>query len=325
MSLLAAPSLMRLTNSYAKQKKKRNIIFILSDDHRYDALSCLNHTIVKTPNMDRLLKKGIHFKNAFVTHSLCSPSRASILTGLYSHQHGVLDNSTALDEKLPTFPVLLQNAGYTTGFVCKWHMGGSNDNPRPGFDHWVSFRGQGLYFDNVYNINGVHKPRQGYVSDVITDFSKDFIKKNKECNFCLYISHKAVHEDFESAPRHSGQFDHITVPRPVTFPNTGDNYRDKPDWVRRQRDSCHGIDGLSYTHHTDFDGIYRRYAECLFGLDESIGNLTKFLDEEGLLEDTLLIYMGDNGFQFGEHGLFDKRVMCMKNQFVSRFLYIVRI
>jgi len=321
LGLLTAPLLMGLTNSFAQRNKQRNIIFILSDDHRYDALSCLNHPIVKTPHMDRLLTNGIHFKNAFVTHSLCSPSRASILTGLYSHRHNVLDNRTELDPKIPTFPQLLQRAGHTTGFIGKWHMGGSNDVPRPGFDHWVSFKGQGKYFDNVYNINGEHKETKGYVTDVITDFSIDFLRKNNTGPFCLYLSHKAVHEDFDSAPRHAGKFDHITPPLPETFHNTEQNYADKPKWVRKQRDSCHGVDGLSYTHHTGIAGLYRRYAECLLGLDDSIGALTAFLEKENLLHDTLIIYMGDNGFQFGEHGLIDKRVMYEESIRVPLFAF----
>jgi N-acetylglucosamine-6-sulfatase len=306
---LGAPLVMGCTGGRTQSGKKRNVVFILSDDHRYDALSGLNHPIAQTPSMDRLLRNGICYKNAFVTHSLCSPSRASILTGLYSHQHGVIDNKTPLDSRFPTFPSLLQKEGYTTGFIGKWHMGGSNDSPRTGFNRWISFRGQGRWFDNVLNIDGDYHQSKGYVSDVITDFSLDFIRENKDRPFCLFISHKAVHEDFTPAPRHKGRFKDVTVPRPVTFPDTDNNYRDKPHWVRRQRDSLHGVDGLGYTHKLDLDGFNSRYAECLLGLDESIGAVTDLLAKEGLLEETLIIYMGDNGFQFGEHGLIDKRVM----------------
>jgi len=318
---IAAPWIMRFPNIYAKSNGKRNIIFILSDDHRYDAMSCLNHPIAQTPNMDRLLKDGIHFKNAFVTTSLCSPSRASILTGLYVHKHGVLDNRTLIPKGTLTFPVELSRAGYRTGFVGKWHMGGSNDNPRPGFDRWVSLRGQGQWFNPLFNIDGIRQKPKGYVSDLVTEFSLEFVKKNKDRPFFLYMSHKAVHENFTPAPRHKDEFKNVTMPRPITFPDTDENYQDKPEWVRRQRKSCHGIDGLSYTHNIDVDGFNRRYAQCLLGLDESIGALTDLLDKEGLLEDTFIVYMGDNGFQFGEHGLIDKRVMYEESIRVPFFVH----
>ncbi|MCK4965498.1 sulfatase-like hydrolase/transferase, partial [bacterium] len=133
---------MRFSGSTSGSKRKRNIVFILSDDHRYDAMSCLGHPIARTPNMDRLVRDGIHVKNAFITTSLCSPSRASILTGLYAHKHNVIDNKSLIPKGTPTFPVEMQKAGYRTAFIGKWHMGGSDDNLRPGFDRWVSLRGQ---------------------------------------------------------------------------------------------------------------------------------------------------------------------------------------
>ena len=141
----AAPFLIKSRSGVSAQGRRRNIIFIFIDDMRYDVLSCLGHPVVSTPNLDKMVKNGLLFKNTCVTTSLCSPSRATILTGQYAHTHGVLDNSTLIPEGTPTFPVELQKAGYKTGFVGKWHMGGSNDNPRPGFDRWVSFRGQGAY------------------------------------------------------------------------------------------------------------------------------------------------------------------------------------
>jgi len=172
-----------------------------------------------------------------------------------------------------------------------------------------------------FNIDGIRQKPEGYVSDLITEFSLDFLKKNKDHSFFLYMSHKAVHEDFTPAPRHKGKFKYVKMARPVTFPDTDENYSDKPDWVRRQRESCHGIDGLSYTHNIDIDGFNSRYADCLFGLDESIGALTDYLEKEELLEDTLIVYMGDNGFQFGEHGLIDKRVMYEESIRVPFFVH----
>jgi N-acetylglucosamine-6-sulfatase len=299
----AAPFLMG-----AAAPRQRNIIFILIDDLRFDTFSFMGHPVVQTPNIDRLAKNGVHFRNSFVTTSLCSPSRATILTGLYAHQHKILDNSTRLPDTILTFPTLLQKAGYRTGFVGKWHMGGESDEPRPGFHRWVSFRGQGVYVNPTFNIDGTQVKREGYVTDLITDYSLDFIKQNRERPFMLYMSHKAVHADFTPAPRHAGKYKDAVVPRPRTYADTNDNYRGRPDWVRRQRNSWHGVDGM-YNKTVDFDGFYRRYCETVLGVDDSVGRLLDTLEKEDLREDTLILFMGDNGFLFGEHGLIDKRCM----------------
>ena len=128
-----------------------NILLILCDDHRYDAMGFMGHPFIETPHMDRLAREGTHFENAFVTTSLCSPSRASILTGLYAHNHGVIDNYNPVREDLTFFPELLQQGGYETAFIGKWHMGGNIDHPQRGFDHWVSFKGQGVYWTDPAN------------------------------------------------------------------------------------------------------------------------------------------------------------------------------
>ncbi|MFC1544944.1 sulfatase, partial [Gemmatimonadota bacterium] len=251
---------------------------------------------------------GLLMQNAFVTTSLCSPSRATILTGLYAHKHRILDNRTDLPENIPNFPVHLHDAGYKTGFIGKWHMGGDNDTPRPGFDRWVSFKAQGVYSDPLFNVDGIHVQREGYVTDLITEYSVQFIKENKNRPFFLYMSHKAVHDNFSPAPRHKGKYRNITMPKHPSMADTEENYKGKPDWVRKQRISWHGIDGM-YNKRYDFDQFYKDYCECMLGVDDSIGGLTDILEKEGLLEDTLIIFMGDNGFQFGEHGLIDKRTM----------------
>lgn len=288
--------------------KKRNLVLILSDDHRYDMMSCRGHPWIKTPHMDRLAKGGLLFENAFVTTSLCSPSRASILTGQYSHAHGVNDNSTPLPGELLTFPRVLQQQGYKTGFIGKWHMGGTSDAPRPGFDRWFSFRGQGSYVDPEVNDNGVHERRQGYVTDILTDEAERFIEENRSRPFLLYLSHKAVHGHFIPADRHKNLYSDARIPHPMSMADTEENYRGKPAWVRRQRSSWHGVDGM-YNHQVSFDDVYRGCARTLMSLDESIGRVHDKLDASRLLNDTLFIYLGDNGFLFGEHGLIDKRVM----------------
>lgn len=292
------------------QNKKPNIVFILTDDHRYDLFGAAGHPWMKgrTPHTDRLVHEGVHFKNAFVTHSLCSPSRASILTGVYSYQHGVLDNQTQLDPKLLTFPKVLQEQGYRTAFVGKWHMGGERDDPRPGFHHWVSFRGQGVYFDSLLNINGTRQKVKGYITDILTEEARKFIRQNASRPFFLYLSHKAIHDPFQPAPRHEGVFRNLPIPYPKTYANTEENYRGKPEWVRKQRNSWHGVDGL-YNKRDTFEEFYRRYCESYLAVDESIGAVLDELENHGLLNDTIVMYMADNGFLCGEHGLIDKRCM----------------
>ena len=286
----------------------RNIVFIFTDDQRFDGLG-LRNDYFETPHLDRLAEGGVLFENAFVTTSLCSPSRASILSGLYAHTHQVLDNSTAMPRDLRTFPVGLQDAGYETAFIGKWHMGGASDDPRPGFDHWVSFRGQGPYVDPTLNINGTRVEREGYTTDLLTDYAVEFLRgQDDDRPFLLYLSHKAVHAPFTPAERHRGAYSDRGYVRPPSMADTEANYRGKPDWVRAQRRSWHGVDGM-YDGRTDFDRFVQEYAEALMAVDDSVGRVAATLDELGLLDSTLLVFMSDNGFQFGEHGLIDKRTM----------------
>ena len=287
---------------------RRNIVFILSDDHRYDAFSMLGHPFLKTPRFDALAENGILCENAFVTTSLCAPSRASILTGQYTHRHEVIGNGPALKPGTATFPQELQKGGYETAFIGKWHMGRTNDDPRPGFDHWVSFRGQGTYFNPTLNIDGERVKRKGYITDLLTDYAMEFISRPHDKPFCLYLSHKAVHADFAPAPRHKGVYDGQEYPHPASMADTEENYRGKPDWVRAQRNSWHGVDGM-YNKSTDFDTFVKPYAETVLGLDDSVGRVVDVLRDKGILESTLIIYASDNGFLFGEHGLIDKRTM----------------
>jgi len=309
--------------------KPRNIIFILSDDHRYDFMGFTGKVPgLQTPNLDRLANEGAHFQNAFVTTSLCSPSRASILTGEYTHTHTVVDNEAPAPSDLIFFPQYLQKAGYQTSFFGKWHMGGNNDDPRPGFNHWVSFRGQGVYYNPLLNIDGKHVQYKdsAYVTDVLTDLALDWLKKrDREKPFFMYLSHKAVHAEFMPAKRDKGKYNDIKIKYPVSMFSTATsnskkftrgkssdttglkyNYQDIPNWVKEQRYSWHGVDFM-YHGATDFDQFYQDYLETLLGIDNSVGRVLEFLKENNLDKETMVIYMGDNGFAFGEHGLIDKR------------------
>jgi N-acetylglucosamine-6-sulfatase len=293
--------------------KPRNVVFILSDDHRYDAMSFMGHQFAQTPQMDAMAKNGVHLKNAFVTTSLCSPSRASILTGLYTFRHRVIDNNRLVPKGTLFFPQYLQKSGYATAYIGKWHMGGASDSPRPGFDHWVSFRGQGNYLppgpNYTLNVNGERVKQKGYITDELTDYAVNWLDEQKpaEKPFFLYLSHKAVHANFTPADRHKGKFADKPFSRPATEANTTANFGDKPRWLKDQRNSWHGVD---FPYHSDLniEEYYKAYCEALCGVDDSIGRVMDQLKKMGIHDETLVIYMGDNGFMFGEHGLIDKRV-----------------
>ncbi len=293
--------------------KPVNVVFILSDDHRYDVMSFLGHPWVETPAMDAMAREGVYFEQAMVTTSLCSPSRASILTGQYMHHHGVVDNNVLTPAGTRFFPQYLQAAGYQTAYFGKWHMGGHSDEPRPGFDRWVSFRGQGHYYPPQrnwsLNVDGKSVPQQGYITDELTDYAIDWLDtrvKRSDKPFFLYLSHKGVHGMFHPAARHAGRYKGKPLPQPKTMANTPENYKDKPMWLKNQRNSWHGVD-FAYHQDTDIAEHYRLYCEALLSVDESIGRVRQWLSDNGMAENTLVMYMGDNGFQWGEHGLIDKR------------------
>jgi N-acetylglucosamine-6-sulfatase len=308
------------------QERPRNVIFILSDDHRYDFMSFMKGAppFLKTPNLDRMAKQGAHVRNAFVTTSLCSPSRASILTGQYAHRHGIVDNTSPIPAGTTFFPQDLQRAGYRTAYVGKWHMGEDDDAPRPGFDHWVGFRGQGVYTDPQLNINGQRQQFKGYTTDILTEQALDWLKRATAADgkqpFFLYLSHKAVHAEFVPAPRHRGRFSKEPIPYPETMANTEANYRGKPRWVKEQRYSWHGVEHM-YHGAMQFDDFYRGYAETMLALDESVGRVLDYLDATGLSKSTMVVYMGDNGFLLGEHGLIDKRHAYEESMRVPMLVY----
>lgn len=298
-----------------------NIVFVLLDDLRFDAMGFLTKGL-ETPNIDYLARHGAYFPNAVVTTALCSPSRATILTGLATVNHGVVDNNNASEQGLVFFPSYLQQAGYHTAFFGKWHMGSATDAPRPGFDRWVSFKGQGTYGPadglppariaagevHTLNVDGVSTPRRGYITDELTDYAIDWLKsgRDKDKPFFLYLSHKAVHSDFAPAERHRNQYADLDIKLPASSANTEENYRGKPMWVRNQRNSWHGVD---FPYHTDQDlrDYIREYYRTLSAVDDSLGRILATLREAGIERNTVIVFSSDNGFLFGDHGLIDKR------------------
>ncbi|MDX1939324.1 MAG: sulfatase [Saprospiraceae bacterium] len=312
------------------KKAPKNIIFILADDHRYDAMGFMNKfSGLQTPNLDQMAAEGAHIQNAFVSTALCSPSRASILTGQYAHTHTIVDNQAPMPKGLTFFPEYLQKKGYKTAFFGKWHMGNTDDSPQPGFNHWVSFRGQGVYYNPTFNVNGkqvAHKD-SSYISDLLTDYTLNWLnQQDKRKPFFVYLSHKAVHAEFQPAERHRGKYHDMPIQYPASMYLTktdsskiwGQNVRDPevgplksnildiPNWVKKQRYSWHGVDYM-YHGQIGFNDFYKSYCETLLGVDESVGRVMQWLKDNGLDENTLVIYMGDNGFSFGERGLIDKR------------------
>jgi N-acetylglucosamine-6-sulfatase len=310
--------------------KPRNIVLIVADDHRHDALGCAGHPFLKTPHLDALARGGARLPNAFVTTSLCSPSRASILTGLYTHRHHVVDNNNPVPPGLTFFPQYLQAAGYQTAFLGKWHMGSDSDAPQPGYDHWVSFKGQGTYWPNPngLNINGRHVAQNGYITDELTDYAVQWLDaRSGDKPFLLHLAHKAVHTDllpdenrqskllvpgvegqigFIPAPRHTGRYANEAFTPPESMAFTPRNFADKPMWVQNRRNSRHGVD-VPFGNKVDIPTIYRQYMETLLAVDDSVGRILDAIRRKNILDSTLIIYMGDNGYAWGEHGMVDKR------------------
>jgi len=299
------------------QHRRPNVLFVMTDDQRWDAMSCAGNRILRTPNMDRLAAEGVRFAEAFVTNALCSPSRGTILTGLYSHAHGVTTNGGLSHYFRPgqiIFPALLQQAGYYTALLGKWHIA-----TMPwGFDHWCILPGQGAYMDPVMIANGGRVRFRGYVEDVIADQVLEALRNRpKDKPFCVMYHTKAPHRNWIPAPRFAKVYEDITIPEPPTFHldlshrpaavrNTDMQIRDMPDFRER------GVPAdlpPEEKKRRNFQVFLKNYYRTLLAVDENLGRVLDYLDKEKLAENTLVIYTGDNGFFLGEYGLFDKRLM----------------
>lgn len=306
-----------LGSAFAQATPSRpNILFILCDDLRWDHLGCAGHPTLKTPNIDRLAHEGVHFRNMFCTTSLCSPSRASILSGLYAHTHGVQNNFTEFPNELPSFPKRLHDTGYETAYIGKWHMGEDNDEKRPGFDYWVSHKGQGKYFDTEFNVDGERKVIPGYYTHIVTQLASDWLKKPREKPWCLMLGHKAPHSFYTPEPKYEHSFDDVRVP----YPKSAFMLDDKPTWYKDRLDTWHGIYGPLFDWRKkfpddrpeavkDFENMIHGYWGVIMSVDDSVGLLTKQLEEAGQLDNTIIVFMGDNGLLNGENGMVDKRAM----------------
>ena len=299
-----------------------NIIFIMTDDQRADALSAAGNTILKTPNIDRIASGGVRFADAFVTNALCAPSRASFLTGQYSHAHGVITNASGpeffnqpgLRPDEVTFVTLLRRAGYHTALAGKWHLRSWPE----GFDQWVVFPGQGQYHDPEMIANGMRIKLRGHADDVVGDQALTFLRQRpKDKPFCLLYQFKSPHRSWMPAARFANAFDDIEIPLPRTFE---DRLTGRPEALRaaemaiadmpdfRERGVSESLPRKERAR-LNLQHLVKNYYRVLLSVDENVGRVLDMLDREGIAENTIIVYTSDNGFFLGEHGLFDKRLM----------------
>lgn len=319
-----------------------NIIFIMSDDHAAHAISAYGSRINKTPHLDRLAKEGMRFNNCFAVNSICAPSRATILTGKYSHINGVTVFNE-FDGGQWTVAKEMQKAGYHTAMIGKWHL---KSDPT-GFDYWNVLVGQGFYHNPVFIDMGERKKITGYATDIITDMSIEFLKNRpKDKPFFLMSHHKAPHRAWEPDEKHAQMYDGETIPEPDSF---NDNYATRSDasreaTMRIDRDLTRndlklpppaGLTGKElqdWKRGTDTEmeviengktnklsGValkkwkYQRYIKdylrCVASVDDNVGRLLDYLDQTGLATNTIVIYTSDQGFFLGDHNWYDKRFM----------------
>ena len=350
---LAIPGCLGGKKSWAK---KPNILFIMTDDHASHAMSCYGSRINTTPNIDRIATEGVRFENCFCTNSICAPSRAVILTGKHSHLNGVRDNALRFDGTQQTFPKLLQQSGYQTVMIGKWHL---KSDPT-GFDYWNVLPGQGHYYNPDLIEMGERKQYLGYVTDIVTDIALDFLesRRDKTKPFMMMLHHKAPHRNWQPAPRHLTKYDEVKFPEPDTL---FDDYSSRStaaseqemtlrDHMRNEYDlkmgpppgrlneeqkaaweAAYGPKREAFEREKpEGDELvrwkYQRYMEdylgCIAAVDENIGRVLDYLDRSGLAENTIVLYTSDQGFYLGDHGWYDKRFMyeeSLRMPLVARF------
>ena len=333
-----------------------NIVYIMTDDHTAQMMSCYDRRYIQTPNLDRIAEDGVRFTNSFVANSLSDPSRACLLTGKHSHANGYTDNKkgSMFDGSQPTFPKLLQEAGYQTALVGKWHLG----SDPTGFDYWEVIPGQGHYYNPDFITSEGTKRHEGYITDIITDKSLDWLEnRDKDKPFCILIHHKACHREWHPDMDHFNEYEDVTFPLPETF---HDDYEGRQAAQQQEMSIAKdmklvrdnkllpvsgkkkdvkayetAVERLNPEEKARFDEFYgkitedfqaaklkgkklvewkyqrymRDYAKVVKSLDENVGRVLDYLEENGLKDNTIIVYASDQGFYMGEHGWFDKRFM----------------
>lgn len=296
-------ALLVLIPAEPQQPSKPNFVIMMCDDQRWDAMSIAGNAILKTPNMDRIGREGIVFRNAFVTNALCGPSRATILTGTYSHTNGMIDNrpKTEIKPDAPWMPDLLRAAGYEVAFCGKSHQRNAVRDRK--WDYYFGYKGQGRYKDPIIaeGTDGKDTVHQGWMDDVVTDKAVSWLKGRKEKPFCLFLFFKACHRSWERPARLADIYKDITIPKPALWDDPGAG---KPKAFLQADNKVGGFKDI-----LDYDKFMKDYYATLAGADENVGKVLDALASAGKVDDTLVLHTGDNGFFLGEWQRFDKRFM----------------
>jgi len=318
---------------------KPNFLVILIDDLRYDEFGAGGHPYMKTPHIDRIANEGALFERAFHTTPICSPNRASIVTGQYASRHGIIDNVArdAMSHRLPNYHLQLQKLGYETAHIGKWHMG-NNGMPRPGYDYWVSYDGHGRLNDPTLNHDGKYVQHEGYITDIMNDLAVEFVARKREKPFSLFFAHKAVHPDavqaadgsldvaqqggYRVADRHQDFYRGSVFRRTPNMLSHAEVLKQKPAWteVFKLRES--GAKAVLAALNVGEEEIRLR-AAMMASVDEGVGAILEALERQGKLDNTFIVFLSDNGYFFGEHGLGPERRFAyeegIRSPFAARF------
>ena len=341
LCLPALAFLLTLSAALPAADKRPNILFIFTDDHAPHAIGAYGSKINKTPNMDKLAREGMIFHNSFCTNSICGPRRAVILTGKHSHLNGFMTNGNTFDGSQQTFPKLMRKAGYQTAMVGKWHL----KTEPTGFDFWEVLIGQGPYYNPPMRTPQGNKKYTGYTTEIVTDIALDFLKnkRDKEKPFVLMYQHKAPHRNWAPGPGYLNMYDDVTIPEPATLFDRWENRTSaaKTQTMTIERHlSANDLKlttprGLTKEQLAAWNAAYgpkneafrkaklegkalvrwkyqryiKDYLRCIAAVDDNIGRVLGYLDDEGLAGNTIVIYSSDQGFYLGDHGWFDKRWM----------------
>lgn len=342
-SLLFAICTLFITASVIQAADRPNIVFIFTDDHAAHAMSCYGSKINTTPNLDRIANEGMLFTNCFCTNSICGPSRAVIQTGKHSHLNGFVRNGNKFDGSQQTFPKLMQEDGYQTAIVGKWHLA----TAPTGFDYSEVLIGQGPYYNPPMRLNGASKPVKhvGYTTDIITDLALDWLKNKRDSDkpFMLMYQHKAPHRNWQPGPKHLTMYDDVEIPEPdnlfdswsgrgtaaqtqdMSIRKTMTEYdlklappRGLTDEQRKAWDAAYGPKNEAFRAaklkgddliRWKYQRYIKDYLRCVASVDDNVGRVLDYLDDAGLAENTIVVYSSDQGFYLGDHGWFDKRFM----------------
>lgn len=325
---------------------KPNLLVILIDDLRHDEFGAGGHPYMKTPHIDRIVEEGMNFTRAFHTTPICSPNRASIMTGQFASRHGIIDNVArdAMSHRLPNYHLELQRLGYETAHIGKWHMG-NDGKPRPGYDYWVSYDGHGRLMNPVLNHDGEYRQHQGYVTDIMNDLAVDFLKRKRSGPFSLFFAHKAVHPDAEQgsdgtlnisaqggyvvAERHRNLYRRAMFPSTPSMLPPAKVLRSKPVW--KEPFSLRGSKVARQVYkalHAGEQEEIRLRARMMAAVDEGVGRIFATLEETGQLDNTCIVFLSDNGYFFGEHSLGPERRFAyeagIRSPFAVRFPPLVK-